>query len=397
MGLLVWKGAIPREELAQLGRQRAGWSKTSRRQLGRAVLRILHRVWRAYAEQFDVWKENYGIEQWEWVQKHRGWQQQKAAASDQQLYRRTRLELCMGELCRARRGLGATQERRVFNLPFRKCKACEQRLNSDTAALADAGEGYAFALNFADNTKDLGMQFPSFRNSLRRRRKDLNSSAVGVGWRRYQKLKKHTTGNKGGQTTLDSFFFRQASRSRRATVEATATGRGGRAQLGGGAQTVGMITGGGGQARGDGHHQGHLGVGGGAQDGAAHGAGEAAQARGGGAGVYPAGALQGVSALHPGVGGPHPGAALQDSGGLQQGVDPPGAGGEGQAQPSRRARRKARAPRKRAGNPFPEVFLCRLCGTAGHAVDGKCKFCVVGLVDDLGALPQGRAWIAELR
>ena len=43
------------------------------------------------------------------------------------------------------------------------------------------------------------------------------------------------------------------------------------------------------------------------------------------------------------------------------------------------------------------VFLCRLCGTAGHAVDGKCKFCVVGLVDDLGALPQGRAWIAELR
>ena len=29
-------------------------------------------------------------------------------------------------------------------------------------------------------------------------------------------------------------------------------------------------------------------------------------------------------------------------------------------------------------------------------MDGKCKFCVVGLVDDLGALPQGRAWIAEL-
>ena len=68
--------------------------------------------------------------------------------------------------------LGATQERRVSNLPFRKCKACEQRLNCDPAALVDAqvSEGYAFALNFADNIKNLGMQFPSFRAALRWKR-----------------------------------------------------------------------------------------------------------------------------------------------------------------------------------------------------------------------------------
>ena len=118
VGALVWKGAIPRDEHARLGRQKAGWSKSKRRQLGRAVLRILHRVWKAYAEQFELWKKNYGIEQWEWVQKQRIWQRQRAQVTAQQLYRRTRLELCMGEQCRNRRGLGEPQERRVSNLPF---------------------------------------------------------------------------------------------------------------------------------------------------------------------------------------------------------------------------------------------------------------------------------------
>ena len=51
-----------------------------------------------------------------------------------------------GRTVRTRRGLGEPQERRFSNLPFRKCKPCEQQLASDPATLADAGAGYAFAL-----------------------------------------------------------------------------------------------------------------------------------------------------------------------------------------------------------------------------------------------------------
>ena len=80
------------------------------------------------------------------------------------------------------------------------------KLANDPVALADAGAGYTFALNFADNTKVWVMQFSVFSAALRKERKELHSSAVGVGWRRYQKLRKNSTGGKGGQTTLDSFF-----------------------------------------------------------------------------------------------------------------------------------------------------------------------------------------------
>ena len=66
-----------------------------------------------------------------------------------------------------------------------------------------------------------------------------------------------------------------------------------------------------------------------------------------------------------------------------------------QARPSQVRRRQCRESTKGQTSMdlrFPEVVLCGFCGSVGHAANVKCKYCEVGRVDQLEALPQGKVW-----
>ena len=55
-----------------------------------------------------------------------------------------------------------------------------------------------------------------------------------------------------------------------------------------------------------------------------------------------------------------------------------------QARPSQVRRRQCRESTQRQTSTdlrFPEVVLCRFCGSVGHASSGKCNYCEIGCVD----------------
>jgi len=126
IGDLVWRGAMPKAGITALGSSTRAWSPARRRKLGRSVLRILHKVWKAYAAELADWKRHFGVDQHEWLAEGRSSVRQPRQASIAELYRRNRLEVCLGRRClRKRRRPGRqSSEAPVVDRSRRLCRSC---------------------------------------------------------------------------------------------------------------------------------------------------------------------------------------------------------------------------------------------------------------------------------
>jgi len=203
---------------------------------------------------------------------------QPRQASNAELYRRNRLEVCLGRRCVHKRNRPGRQSREapVVDRSRRLCKSCLDVMMQDWERVGNSGHGFQEAILCAQACSK-GLDFSAFRHRCGQdgvRTKE----AVSVGWKRYKALGKNLSSG-GHKVTLHDFWQQQVPIK--------------------------------------------------------------------------------------------------------------------QARPSQVRRRQCREPTK-GQTPmdprFPEVVLCRFCGSVGHAAHEKCKYCEIGRVDQLERLPQGVAW-----
>ena len=109
IGDLVWRGAMPNAGITTLGSSTRAWTPAKRHKLGRSVLRLLHKVWKAYAAERADWKRHFGVDQHEWLAEVRSSVRKPRQASNAELYRRNRLEVCLGRRCVHKRNRSGRQ------------------------------------------------------------------------------------------------------------------------------------------------------------------------------------------------------------------------------------------------------------------------------------------------